>query len=331
LKTIINNSLDPRYNLALEEYVLKYLDTDEDFVLLWQNANSVIIGRNQNTIEEVNANYVKEHDVHVVRRITGGGAVYHDMGNLNFSFITTSGRDNVNNYHKFIDPVIDALRSFGVPAEFSGRNDIVVEGMKISGNAQAYHKKRMLHHGTILFDADLTMIFNVLDVKPDKIASKGIKSNRARVTNIKPYLHEQVTMEQFKDRLLKHLLKSEDITRSVYMLTSKDKAKIQELMNVRYNTWEWNYGQSPSFSIERKGRYEGGGISIRLNVEDGLIKQCRIYGDFLGVEDIGKLESQLVGLRFDKDAVDKKLMNINLDDYLLKITKDDIINCIFPE
>ena len=331
MKTILNNSLDPRYNLALEEYVLKYLDTDEDFVLLWQNANSVIIGRNQNTIEEVNAAYVREHDVHVVRRITGGGAVYHDMGNLNFSFITTSGRDNVNNYHKFIDPVIDALRSFGVPAEFSGRNDIVVEGMKISGNAQAYHKKRMLHHGTILFDADLTMIFNVLDVKPDKIASKGIKSNRARVTNIKPYLHEQVTMGQFKDRLLKYLLKTDDISRSVYMLTAKDKAKIQELMDARYNTWEWNYGQSPSFSIERKGRYEGGGISIRLNVEDGLIKQCRIYGDFLGVEDIGKLENQLVGLRFDKDNIDKKLMSVNLDDYLLKITRDDIINCIFPE
>jgi len=331
MKTIINDSLNPRYNLALEEYVLKHLDTDEDFVLLWQNANSVIIGRNQNTIEEVNETYVREHDVQVVRRITGGGAVYHDLGNLNFSFITTSARDNVNNYHKFIDPVVAALRSFGIPAEFSGRNDIVVDGMKVSGNAQAYHKKRMLHHGTILLDADLTMIFNVLDVKPDKIASKGIKSNRARVTNIKPYLHEAVPMAEFKDRLLKYLLDTDDISRHVYMLTASDQAKIKELMATKYDTWAWNYGQSPAFTIERKGRYEGGGISFHLNVEDGLIKSCRIYGDFLGVEDIGKLERKFVGLKFGQVEIATMLQTINLDDYLLKITAADISNCIFPK
>jgi len=329
MKTIINNSLNPRYNLALEEYVLKYLQTDEDFVLLWQNENSVIIGRNQNTIEEVNNKYVKSHNVNVVRRITGGGAVYHDLGNLNFSFITKSARDGVNNYRKFIDPVVAALNSFGVPAEFSGRNDIVVEGMKISGNAQAYHKSKMLHHGTILLNADLTMIFNVLDVKPDKIASKGIKSNRARVTNIMPYLKEPVTMEQFKDRLLKYLLGSEDISRHVYMLTSVDKIKINELMESKYNTWAWNYGQSPAFEIERNGRYEGGGISIRLNVDDGVINSIRIFGDFLGVEDISGLEKKLVGTKFDASAVIEKLNDINLDDYLLKITPQDLVECLF--
>ena len=175
MKTIINDSKNPRFNLALEEYVLKYLDSDEDFVLLWQNENSVIIGRNQNTIEEINAAYVKTHDVNVVRRITGGGAVYHDMGNLNFSYVTNTLKDNLNNYRKFTDPVIKALNSLGVPAEFAGRNDIVVEEKKISGNAQSFYKNRMLHHGTILFDADLGMIADVLNVKPDKIASKGIK------------------------------------------------------------------------------------------------------------------------------------------------------------
>ncbi len=331
MKTIINDSLDPRYNLALEEYVLKHLDTKEDFVLLWQNANSVIIGRNQNTIEEVNAAYVASHQVNVVRRITGGGAVYHDMGNLNFSFITASAFDNVNNYRKFIDPVVAALRSFGVPAEFSGRNDIVVDGMKISGNAQAYHKHRMLHHGTILLNADLTMIFNVLDVKPDKIASKGIKSNRARVTNIMPYLKEPVTMAEFKDRLLKYLLGSEDIARHIYMLTSHDQAKIQELIMTKYATWEWNYGQSPAFSLERKGRYDGGGIAIRLNIDDGLIKDCRIYGDFLGVEDIAGLESRLLGVRYDRSALEERLSTIDLDRYLLKISRENILDCLFNQ
>lgn len=329
MKTIINNSLNPRYNLALEEYVLKHLETDEDFILLWQNENSVIIGRNQNTIEEVNQSYVSSHNVNVVRRITGGGAVYHDLGNLNFSFITTSARDGVNNYHRFIDPVVAALNSFGVPAQFSGRNDITVDGMKISGNAQAYHKNKMLHHGTILLNADLSMIFNVLDVKPDKIASKGIKSNRARVTNIMPYLKEPVTMGEFKDRLLKYLLGSDDISRHVYMLTAVDKIKIGELMETRYNTWEWNYGQSPSFEIERNGRYEGGGISIRLNVEEGLIKTIKIFGDFLGVEDISGLEQQLVGIKYTKDAVEQRLNSIHLDDYLLKITAQDIAACLF--
>ena len=175
MKTILNESFDPRFNLALEEYVLKYLTTNEDFIFLWQNANSVIIGRNKNTIEEVNAQYVDEHHVNVVRRITGGGAVYHDLGNLNFSFITNTTKDNVNNYRKFTDPVITALQSYGIPAEFGGRNDILVDGMKISGNAQAFHGHRFLHHGTILFDADLTMLGKILNPKPDKIESKGIK------------------------------------------------------------------------------------------------------------------------------------------------------------
>src|SRR5690554_1895283 len=189
--TIINRSTDPRYNLALEEYVLKYLDTTEDIILLWQNEPSVIIGRNQNTTEEINATYIKEHNIHVVRRISGGGAVYHDFGNLNFTFVTNNLRENLNNYRKFTEPVIQALNELGVPAEFSGRNDIVVEGKKISGNAQSYHKNRMFHHGTILFNANLEMVAKVLQVSADKIASKGIKSNRSRVTNILPYLKEQ--------------------------------------------------------------------------------------------------------------------------------------------
>jgi lipoate-protein ligase A len=329
MKTILNDSLDPRFNLALEEYVLKYLPTNEDFIFLWQNANSVIIGRNQNTIEEVNAQYVTEHQVNVVRRITGGGAVYHDLGNLNFSFITNTTKDNVNNYRKFTDPVIQALQSYGVPAVFGGRNDILVDGMKISGNAQAFHQHRFLHHGTILFNADLTMLGKILNPKPDKIESKGIKSVRARVTNIMPYFKTVPTMLDFKQRLLKQLLNTEDITPFVYPLTKTDLAKIDELVKTKFSTWAWNYGESPAFSVEKYGRYEGGGVTFRLQIDNGQIKGAKIFGDFLGTKDIRDIELLLTGIPFEKQTVQGKLETVPLDAYFLNISLTNILDCLF--
>ena len=329
MKTILNDSKDPRFNLALEEYVLKTLNHDDDFVLLWQNANSVIIGRNQNTLEEINAQYVKDHDVKVVRRITGGGTVYHDLGNLNFSFITENLKDNLNNYKKFTQPVIDALQSLGIPAEFQGRNDIVVEDKKISGNAQSYYKNKMLHHGTILFDADLSIIADVLNVKVDKIASKGIKSNRARVTNIKPYLKEPMDVVSFKELLLKHLLQTDTIIDHVYALTEADYHAIETLMQERYMTFEWNYGESPESQVVREKRYAGGSLQLHFDVKEGRFAHFKIFGDFLGSKPLEDLEKDFVNISYNEDAVRAMLEHHPVEEYFFNITADDVIDCLF--
>ena len=198
---IVNENTDPRINLAVEEYALNYLDPREDYAILWQNEPAVIIGRNQNTVAEVNAPYIKEHGIHVVRRLSGGGAVYHDFGNLNFTFIVDADKTVVSNFEYFTKPVIEALASLGVKAEFSGRNDITIDGQKFSGNAQYWSKDRLLHHGTILYNSDLSVVQEALNVKLDKIQSKGVKSVRSRVTNIFPHLPKPITIDEFKETL----------------------------------------------------------------------------------------------------------------------------------
>ena len=199
---------NPQINLAIEEYVLRNLGEDESYLLFYINEPSIIIGKNQNTIEEINTDYVESKGIKVVRRLSGGGAVYHDFGNLNFSFITKDDGDSFHNFKKFTEPVVQALKKMGINAELSGRNDLMVEGRKISGNAQFSTKGKMFSHGTLLFNSEMDHIVSALKVRKDKIESKGIKSVRSRVANISEFLHEPMTMEQFRMELLKNIFES---------------------------------------------------------------------------------------------------------------------------
>lgn len=320
---------DPRINLAIEEYLLKTMDVEKEPVLLFYiNQPSIIIGKNQNTIEEINTDYVEDNGIIVVRRLSGGGAVYHDLGNLNFSFITNDGGDSFMNYKKFTQPVVDALAKMGVNAELSGRNDILAEGRKVSGNAQFSTKGRMFSHGTLMFDTEIDAVVSALKVKKDKIESKGIKSIRSRVANISEFLKEQMTVEEFRLEILKSIFGGEENIR-YYELTEDDWANIHKLSEERYQTWEWNFGKSPRFNIQKTHRFPTGGIDIRLEVNHGVMEEVHIFGDFFGVGDMADIEQRLVGTNYDRAAIAKALADIDIPTYFGGISTEDFLQLIY--
>ncbi|CAH0160195.1 lipoate--protein ligase [Peribacillus simplex] len=319
---------DPRINLAIEEYALKHLNIDETYLLFYINRPSIIIGRNQNTIEEINADYVDGNGITVVRRLSGGGAVYHDLGNLNFSFITRDDGDSFHNFKKFTQPVVETLEKLGIHAELSGRNDILAEGKKISGNAMFSTKGRMFSHGTLLFQSVMDHIVSALKVKKDKIESKGIKSIRSRVGNIADFLKEPMSVEEFRSFLLQNIFKdSGKVTE--YILTETDWEKIHKISEERYQNWEWNYGKSPKFNLQNSHRFAVGSVDIRLEVNRGIIENCKIYGDFFGVGEVADIEQKLTGTRYEKEAISRVLDEIDVRHYFGNVTKEEILALIY--
>ncbi|MCF6411099.1 lipoate--protein ligase [Pseudalkalibacillus salsuginis] len=322
------NIKDPRVNLAIEEYALKHLDINDTYLLFYINEPSIIIGKNQNTVEEINSEYVREHGIHVVRRLSGGGAVYHDHGNLNFSFITKDDGNSFHDFKKFTEPVIKALHRLGVPAELSGRNDILVDGKKISGNAQFSTKGRMFSHGTLMFDSQIENVVSALNVNMDKIKSKGIKSIRSRVTNIREHIDQDMTTEQFKETLLRYLFEDEKVIPQ-YRLTEDDWDSIRKISAERYQNWDWNYGKSPKFNVKHSHRFEGAGqLDIRLDVVKNTIQACKIYGDFFGVGDVEDIELRLIGVRYDYEDIKKALADLDISHYLGKITREQFLQLV---
>lgn len=329
MKYLVNNSNDPRYNLAFEEYCFKHLDLKEDYVILWINGPAIIIGKNQNTVEEVNSDYVKEKEIKVVRRITGGGAVYHDLGNLNFSIISMSSDSEKIDFKKYNIPIVKSLEKLGINCELSGRNDITLDGKKFSGIAQSVWKKRVLNHGTLLFDTELDVLSNALNVKQDKIESKGVKSVKGRVTNIKPHIKDDINIYEFRDILLKNIFGMEGLEPEEHKLSSEELNNIQKLFEEKYSTWEWNYGESPKSNYQNYKRFDFGSIDIRFNVVNGLIKDTKIYGDFFGTEDVALLQEKLNGIRYDKVEVLNEIKDEPLEKYFGNITKEEFVELMF--
>lgn len=319
---------DPQINLAIEEYALKNLDINENYLLFYINEPSIIIGKNQNTIEEINTDYVEKNGIKVVRRLSGGGAVYHDLGNLNFSFITKDDGESFHNFRKFTEPVVAALKKLGVNAELSGRNDLEVEGRKISGNAQFSTKGRMFSHGTLMLNSEIENVVSALKVKKDKIESKGIKSVRSRVANISEFLTEKMEISEFRSLLLRNIFEGQDQIPE-YVLTEEDWEKIHQLSKERYQNWEWNYGRSPKFNLQHSHRFPAGSIDVRLEVNKGIIENCKIYGDFFGVGDVSEIEETLTGTRYEKNEIEKVLADIDTTHYFGKVPKEEFLNLIY--
>ncbi|WP_067933843.1 lipoate--protein ligase [Alicyclobacillus kakegawensis] len=319
------NIMDATLNLALEEHALTTFDIDQTYLLFYSMHPTVIVGKNQNTLEEINTDYVRAHGVTVTRRLSGGGAVYNDEGDLSFSFITKNDGNSFHNYRRFTEPVIAALRELGVPAELSGRNDILVEGKKVSGNAQFATRGRMFSHGTLMFDVNLDNVAKALRVNRKKIESKGIKSVRSRVTNIRPYLKRDMDIHEFRQVLLERIFAGyPEIPR--HPLSDADWRAVEDLANRRYRHWDWVYGQSPPFNVRRSEYFPGIGlIDVRLHVVGGRIEQCRIFGDFFGERDVAELERRLLGCRYDADALAAALADVDTRAYFGNLPKTELL------
>lgn len=320
-------STDPEFNLALEQFVFDEMDHSKEYFMLWQNDNAIIIGKNQNTVEEINRKYVEDHGIKVVRRLSGGGAVYHDLGNLNFTFIVDGGDTSCMDLHAFCRPIARALQQLGVNAEVNGRNDITIEGRKFSGNSQYIRNKRIMHHGTMMFDSDLSVVSECLNVSKDKIESKGIKSVRSRVTNIREYLKEDITLEQYKELLIRFMEEEEPMERHEF--TSEELKRVEEIRAQRYGRWEWNYGYSPRYSLRKERRVEGcGKILISMDVKDGCAENMEFYGDYFGNSDTAELAALLKGCRMEREALLQALAGVDVGRYFNRLEKEQLVDIL---
>lgn len=323
MRCIFNPCTDPYFNLATEEYLLDKVE--DDIFMLWCNEPSVIVGRFQNSLAEINLDFVNNKEIKVVRRLTGGGAVFHDLGNLNFTFIESNSHGD---FRSFTQPILEMLQSLGVDARFEGRNDLMINGQKFSGNAQCKHNKRTMHHGTLLFSTEMNDMSEALKVNPLKFEDKAVKSVRKRVTNISSHLAEPMTVMQFTQQLMEYVMQNKSNAQQS-PLTQAEIAQIEQLRDEKYSTWDWNFGTSPRYSYSKLIRTTGGNLEIHLQIEKGTIEAVRIYGDFFALKDVKELEQKLLHLPHERKFLYEFLQDLQVETYLLNISAEEFLEVMF--
>ncbi|KRL96721.1 lipoate-protein ligase [Liquorilactobacillus satsumensis DSM 16230 = JCM 12392] len=328
-------TFDIRRNLATEQYLMNNDELQLPLMLFYIEKSCVIVGRNQNTIEEIDQKYCREHSVTVTRRLSGGGAMYQDLGNLCFSFIVDANQNKFGDFKTMVAPIVNALHEIGVKgAEVTGRNDIVVDGKKFSGNAMYTRGGKTFSHGTLMLDVDTDEVTRALNVPLDKIKSKGIKSVKSRVTNLRPYLapeYKNITTEQFRDLLIMRVLgvkSMEEARQHEYQLTAADEEKIDQIEEKYYSNWDWVYGHSPNFTVKRRQHFTSGTIDARILVEKGKIENIKFYGDFFGTDNVQKLEKVLKGCTFDEPQIAAALHDVDLNKYFQGIPRKEVLRLL---
>ena len=319
----VSNTLDPTYNIATEYYLFhKY---DQPVLYLWINGPSIVVGKHQNTIEEINAKFVKDNDIEVCRRVSGGGTVYHDEGNLNYTIMANDGQRKID-YITFSRPIIDALEAMGVHASCDSRNSMTVDGFKICGHAQYITKKRTMHHGCLLFNSDLTVLEKALIVSKDKIKSKSIKSVRSQVRNISEFLERGYTMDDFKRFILDSIQETYGQNEAV-IFSEEDHKAIEALRSEKFTGWQWVYGNSPPFNLKRKRLLPEGDFEVRLTIKNGCINDLHFYGDFFGVSGVEEIEKALLGVRYEEETLKKVLETIDVQS-VFQVKKEQFLTLI---
>ncbi|MFP5260236.1 MAG: lipoate--protein ligase [Acidobacteriota bacterium] len=325
MRAIMLDTTDPAENLATEEWLLRHAECD--VFMLWRNAPAVIVGRNQNTLAQIDEAFVRARSIPVVRRLSGGGAVFHDLGNVNFTFISLGAGGGGLDFRRFTAPILAAIASLGVPCAFEGRNDLVIDGKKFSGNAQHIWRDRVLHHGTLLFSAAVADLSGALRVDPEKYRDKAVKSVARRVTNIASHLPGPMSVTAFMDHVMAHVCPG--ASRSDLTLTADEAAGAAGLAESRYRSDAWNFGASPAYALCRTSRTPGGLVEAHLDVSGGVIRAARLLGDYFGRRDVAELEAALIGCRHDRDALTERLAGLALGEYLLGVDAPTLADCLF--
>ena len=335
MRYVVMQSRDIRENLATEDYLLNTLSFEEPLVLFYIQKPCVILGRNQNAYEEIDLAYAREKGIVITRRLSGGGAVYDDLGNVSFSFVVQEGHQAFEDFKAFTKPIIEALHKMGATgAEISGRNDLLIDGKKFSGNAMYTKKGKMYTHGTLMYDVDLAEVQRVLTVSKKKIESKGTKSVRGRVTNLRPYLDEKyqkLTIEEFRNRLLMELFDVESLTEIAekeYVLTKADQQEIRKLVAEVYGNEAWIFGEAPKFTIKKEEKFKGGIVDARLTVEKGKIIELTIYGDYFAKKETAEIVAALLGVDYQYSSIWQALAAFNFEDYFVNITKEEFVHLL---